>query len=201
MLDFVNVARTIASTALRALTASILGAGDPGDDGTAERVDDCEVVQPLGLYARPVLTAMTEALIARLADRPLILALLDKTRPAQDVEEGEVRLYGPGSANATANARIRAAGAVEVNATNNQNVAINVGGTGDVVLDGGSLKVARVTDGVNVAVITATAGPYPVTFSVALVSADGVPGAPTVGATATLSGVIASSGGAAHVKA
>jgi hypothetical protein len=97
--------------------------------------------------------------------------------------------------------RLRNDGSIEITAKDGANVAVNVSGAGDVVLDGGSLKSARVTDPVNVAVITATAGPYPVTFSTALVNASGVPGVPTVGATATISGVIASSGGAAHVKA
>lgn len=201
MLDFVNISRTIVSTVRRVLTSSILGAGDPGDSASTERVDGCEVIQPLGLFARPVLSATTEAIIARLADSPVILAIIDKGRPAQNVEEGEVRIYGPGSANAAATIRVRADGTIEVTAVDGRNVAINVSGAGDVVLDGGSLKSARVTDPVNVAVITATAGPYPVTFSTALVNASGVPGTPTVGATATISGVIASSGGAAHVKA
>lgn len=201
LLDFVNVARTAASTARRVLTASVVGAGDPGDSGSAERVDGCEVVQPLGLYARPVLTAMTEALVARLSDKPVVLAIIDKGRAAQNVEEGEVRLYGPGSANAAAVVRIRADGSIEVTATDGRNVSISVSGAGDVVLDGGTLKSARVTDPVNVAVITATAGPYPVTFSTALVDAGGTPGTPTVGATATISGVVSNAGGAAHVKA
>lgn len=201
MLSFVNVARFVVSTARRVLTASILGAGDPGDDASAERVDGCEVAQPLGLFAQPALTANTEALVARIGDEVVVLAVVDKSRPAQAVEAGETRLYGVGASNATAVIRIRADGSVEITAKSGANVSVNVDGAGDVVLDGGLFKVARVTDPVNVAVITATAGPYPVTFSTALVNASGVPGAPTVGATATISGVIASSGGAAHVKA
>jgi len=201
MLSFVNVARFVVSTARRVLTASILGAGDPGDDASAERVDGCEVAQPLGLFAQPAVTANTEALIARMGDEVVILAVVDKSRPAQNVEAGETRLYGVGASNAATVIRLRNDGSIEITAKSGASVSINVDGAGDVVLDGGSLKAARVTDPVNVAVITATAGPYPVTFSTALVNASGVPGVPTVGATATISGVIASSGGAAHVKA
>lgn len=201
MLDFVNVSRTIVSTVRRVLTSSILGAGDPGDAASAERVDGCEVVQPLGFFARPVLSATTEALVARLADSPVVLAIIDKGRPAQNVEEGEARIYGPGSANAAATIRIRADGTIEITATDGRNVSISVSGAGDVVLDGGSLKSARVTDPVRIGTVTGTAGPYPVTFTTTLVDADGVPGTPVVGATATLSGVVSNAGGAAHVKA
>ncbi len=201
MIDFANLPRTIVSTVRRVLTASILGAGDPGDDASAERVDDCEVIQPLGLFARPVLSATTEAVTARYGDDVIILAIVDKGRPPQNVEEGEARLYGPGSANAAAVVRIRADGTIEVTATEGRNVAINVSGAGDVVLDGGTLKSARVTDPVNVALVTATAGPYSVTFSTTLEDANGAPLATVVGPTASLSGFVASSGGAPHVKA
>lgn len=202
MLDFVNISRTIVSTVRRVLTSSILGAGDPGDSASAERVDGCEVVQPLGLFARPVLSATTEALVARLADSPVILAIIDKGRPAQSVEEGEVRIYGPGSANAAATIRVRADGAIEITATDGRNVAINVSGSGDVVLDGGTLKSVRVTDPVRIGTITGVAGPYPVSFSFQAVDADGAPsGSPVVGPTVTLTGVVSNAGGAPHVKA
>lgn len=201
MLGFVDVSRTIVSTVRRVLTSSILGAGDPGDVASAERVDGCEVVQPLGLFARPVLSATTEALVARLADSPVILAIIDKGRAAQNVEEGEVRIYGPGSANAAATIRVRADGSIEITATDGRNVSISVSGAGDVVLDGGTLKSARVTDPVRIGTVTGTAGPYPVTFTTTLVDADGTPGTPVVGAAAALSGVVSNAGGAAHVKA
>ena len=201
LFDFPRISRTAASTVRRVLTASIVGSGNAGDDASAERVDNCEVVQPLGLFARPVLTTLTEALVARLADRPLILAMIDKGRPAQAVEEGEVRLYGVGSSNAAAVIRVRGDGSIEITATDGRNVSISVSGAGDVVLDGGTLKSARVTDPVRIGTITGTAGPYPVTFTTTLVSADGVPGSPVVGPTATLSGVVSNAGGAEHVKA
>jgi hypothetical protein len=70
-----------------------------------------------------------------------------------------------------------------------------------VVINGGTLKVARVTDPVRIGTLTAVAGPYPVTFTTTLQDADGVPGAPVVGPTATLSGVISNAGGAARTKA
>lgn len=149
MLDFVNISRTIVSTVRRVLTSSILGAGDPGDSASAERVDGCEVVQPLGLFARPVLSATTEALVARLADSPVILAIIDKGRPAQNVEEGEVRIYGPGSANAAATIRVRADGSIEITSLNNTNVTVTANGTGEVRVNGSAVKIAADTDPVD----------------------------------------------------
>lgn len=193
LLDFVKVSRFTQSTAYRVATIQMTGAGAAGDDEHAEVVDACEVVQPLGLMASPALGANTEALVARLGDNPVALAIVDKSRPAQDVEEGEVRLYGVGSGNATANVRVRNSGAVEVNAKANANVALNVDGTGDVVLDGGSLKVARVTDAV-------TAGATMATWIAALTTfVNGT--APGTLVLPTDFGTIATSGGAAHVKA
>lgn len=191
LLDFVKLSRVSVSSTYRVATAQIVGAGDPGDDATAERVDACEVVQPLGLLAVPVLGTDTEALVARIGDRPVVIAIIDKTRGAQDVEAGEARLYGVGDTNHTAVVRIRATGKIEVTAKASQ----------DVVLNSGTLKAARVTDPVRIGTVTATAGPYPVVFTVTLDNADGVPGTPVVNATATLSGVVSNAGGAANVKA
>lgn len=193
LLDFVKVSRLTVSSVRRVTTVQITGAGSTGADATAEVADACEVVQPLGLMAYPTLGAGTEAMIARIGDKPVALALIDKTQAAQNVEAQETRIYGVGSDNATANMRLRATGAVEVNAKTNTNVALNVDGTGDVVLDGGSLKVARVTD-------TVTAGATMTTW-IAAVSAfiNGL--APGTVVPPTDFGVIAASGGATHVKA
>ena len=149
LFDFVRIARTAVSTTRRVVTASIVGIGNVGDDASAERVDNCEVAQPLGLFARPVLTTLTEAVIVRLADRPFILAMLDKSRAAQAVEEGEVRLYGPGSSNAAAVIRIRADGSIEITSLNNTNVTVTASGTGEVRVNGSAVKVAADTDPVN----------------------------------------------------
>lgn len=136
--DFVRISRTAVSTARRVVTASIVGIGNAGDDASAERVDNCEVAQPLGLFAVPVLTSQTEGVVARLADRPFILFVLDKGRTAQACEDGGTVLYGVGSANAAARVYLRAAGAVEVTAKTGQTVTIVAGGAGTVILQDGS---------------------------------------------------------------
>lgn len=138
LFDFVRIARTAVSTTRRVVTASIVGIGNVGDDASAERVDNCEVAQPLGLFAVPVLTPQTEGVVARLADRPFILFVLDKGRTAQACEDGGTKLYGVGPDNAAAIVYIRATGAIEVTAKTGQTVTIVAGGAGTVILQDGS---------------------------------------------------------------
>lgn len=138
LFDFVRIARTAVSTTRRVVTASIVGIGNVGDDASAERVDNCEVAQPLGLFAVPVLTSQTEGVVARLADRPFILFVLDKGRTAQACEDGGTKLYGVGPDNAAAIVYIRATGAIEVTAKTGQTVTIVAGGAGTVILQDGS---------------------------------------------------------------
>lgn len=191
-IEIVKVTATQVSTSTRVLTFQAAGVGAEGDDNGAEAWDDCELAQPAGLMARPALTSTTECVAIRRGDELLGLVIVDKGAPAQDVEAGETRLYGVnGETNDTAVIRIRASGKIEITTESGQ----------DIVLNAGTLKVARVTDPVRIGTITGTAGPYPVVFSTTLVNADGVPGTPVVGATATLSGVISNAGGAANVKA
>lgn len=201
ILEFGKVTRVTPDASLRVTTLQVAGVGDEGSDGESDRPDEVEFMQPLGIAASPVLSAHTEAAYVRHGDRCVALAVLDKSRVAQAVEAGEVRLYGPGDANATAKVAIPANGRVVIVATAGQNITIDVTGAGDIILNGGTHKVARDADPVNIGAITATAGPYPVVFSTVLQNADGTPGSPTVGATAALSGVISNAGGAPHVKA
>lgn len=200
-IEFVTVTGVTVSSSSRALTAQAAALGSAGDNNASERFDGVEVTQPAGLMASPAVTSTTEAVCVRRGDELVALVLIDKGAAAQGVEAGETRLYGVGGDNATAVVRIRANGDVEVTAKSGRNVNLTVSGGGDVVLAGGSLKAARVTDPVNIGTITGIAGPYPVTFTTTLQDASGAPGAPVVGPTATLAGVISNAGGAAHVKA
>lgn len=199
-LEFVKVTAVAVSTSTRAVTMQAAGAGAEGDDNDAERFDEVEVVQPLGVLANPILTDTTQAVAVRHGDELVALFIVDKGRSAQAIESGETRLYGAGTNNQTTVIRLRASGAIEITSANNGAINITANGTGDVVVNGGSLKIARVTDPVRIGTITGTAGPYPVVFTTTLVDADGTPGAPTVGNTATLSGVISNAGGASRAK-
>ena len=146
LLDFVKLSRLTVSTARRVLTAQITGAGDAGDDANAETLSSVEVVQPLGLVAYPTLGATTEALIARIGDTAVALGLIDKGGAAQAVEAGEVRLYGPGSQNATAVVRIRADGSIEITAKSGLNVTATAPAAGVVILQNGSQAFVRGND-------------------------------------------------------
>lgn len=199
-LEFVKVTSVAVSTSTRAVTMQAAGAGAEGDDNDAERFDEVEVVQPLGVLANPILTDTTQAVAVRHGDELVALFIVDKGRSAQAIESGETRLYGAGTNNQTTVIRLRASGAIEITSANNGAINITANGTGDVVVNGGSLKIARVTDPVRIGTVTGTAGPYPVVFTTTLVDADGTPGAPTVGNTATLSGVISNAGGASRAK-
>jgi len=189
-----------ASASLRVVTGTFVGAGAEGADDTAERIDDCEVAQPSGLMALPALTATSEAFCVRRGDELVALFLIDKGAAAQAVESGETRLYGVGASNAATVIRLRADGSIDITSAANGAVRVTANGTGDVVVNGGSLKVARVTDPVRVGTLTGTAGPYPLALTFTPLDADGVPGTPSVGPTVTLAGVVSNAGGAARFK-
>ena len=114
MIEFGKVLGVTVSGNSRATTLQIAATGQEGDDDGAERIDAVEVLQPAGLMAAPSLSATAEAAFIRIGDQVVALALLDKGASSQAVEAGEVRLYGPGSSNASATIRIRANGSIEI---------------------------------------------------------------------------------------
>ena len=114
MIEFGKVLGVTVSGNSRATTLQIAATGQEGDDDGAERIDAVEVLQPAGLMAAPSLSATAEAAFIRIGDQVVALALLDKGASSQSVEAGEVRLYGPGSSNASAVIRIRANGSIEI---------------------------------------------------------------------------------------
>ena len=184
-IDAYKVTRLATSTAHRVLTAQCVGAGSEGSDDAAERFDDVEVAQPAGLMASPALTATTEALAVRRGDELIALFLVDKGAAVQNVEAGETRLHGSGTTNATTVIRLRADGSIEITSAANGAINITAHGVGDVVVNGGTLKVARVTDATtgHTHAFALTAGPYAV-----------------AGTITTATDTIASSGGAARFK-
>ena len=185
VLDAVKVLSLTTSTTRRVMTAQCAARGSEGDDANAERFDGVEIAQPVGLMAQPALTATTEALAVRHGDELIALFVIDKGANVQAVEAGETRLYGAGTQNATTVIRLRSNGAIDITSANNGAINISANGTGDVVVNGGSLKVARVTDPTagHTHAFSLTAGPYPV-----------------VGTITSATDTIASSGGAARFK-
>lgn len=193
VIEFVKVTAATASTSSRVLTVQAAGVGAEGDDDGAQGFDSVEVAQPAGLMASPTLTRTTEAVAVRRGDELIALVLIDKGAAAQSVEAGETRLYGVGSDNATAVIRLRANGDVEITAKSARAIRLATSGGGDIVLNGGTLKVARVTDAVSVQLTVAEVGGI-------TAPPGGGPCTLTAGSL-TLSGTIGSGGGATNVKA
>ena len=193
VIEFVKVTAATASTSSRVLTVQAAGVGAEGDDDGAQGFDSVEVAQPAGIMASPTLTATTEAVAVRRGDELIALVLIDKGAAAQSVEAGETRLYGVGSDNATAVIRLRANGDVEITAKSARAIRLATSGGGDIVLNGGTLNVARVTDAVSVQLTVAEVGGI-------TAPPGGGPCTLTAGSL-TLSGTIGSGGGATNVKA
>lgn len=192
-IQFARVTGVAVSSDTRASTVQVSTLGGESDTNEGERFDQVEVSQPAGLMASPAVTDTTEAVCVRRGDELVALVLIDKGAAAQSVEAGETRLYGCGSSNSAAIVRIRADGSIEITAKSAQPINLTTSGGGDIVLNGGSLKVARVTDAVTVQLtavevggITAPPGGGPCTLTSGSV---------------TLSGSISSGGGAPNVKA
>lgn len=127
--EFLKITRTVLGTAARVLLAQLRGNGDEGDDATAEPIDAAEVVQPLGLFARPALTAHTEAVALRLGDQVVVLTVQDKSLSVLSVPEGATWLYG--AQNPAACVRLNADGTVDILSA------------GDVRVKSGSTPVAK----------------------------------------------------------
>lgn len=192
MLRFLKVTRARLGQRARTLMLQVRGYGSEGadDDESTERQDDVELVQPLGLMARAVIASGLEVLAAEIGDQTVGLALLNKALSVLSLEDGETRLYG--AKESTCHVRLRADGSIDVEAKSNTSIRITASGTGEVVLNGGSLKVARDTDAVAIAAALTT---WMGNVQTALAGL-GSPVAPLVGTTI---GNI--SGGATRVKA
>lgn len=102
--------------------------------------DDVEVIQPLGVRAKPVVRAGTEACVFELANGQRVCILVDKTRDegAVEPEDGGVVFGGVAPASAATTIYLRADGSIEITPAAGK----------DVVLNGGTKKVARETDAV-----------------------------------------------------
>jgi len=188
-IEFMKVTLALWGTRASTLVAQLRGAGEEGDDDAAEAFDGVEVAQPMGLRANPVQRASLEGVVVEIGDERYVLCLIDKSRQtgAVNPEAGGTVLYGCAAPDAVV--YVRASGAIEITAKT---------GT-DVVLNGGTLKVARATDPV-------AAGATPATGMaswIALVSAALNAIAPGTIPPGTPSdfGTIDTGAGATHVKA
>lgn len=158
MIEFAKVTLTRLGSRVRVLLAQLRLAGAEGADDDAEPADDVEVLQPLGLFARPVVTAGLQAVVTRLGDEVVALLLRDKSQARfTDAEEGETRLYGVDLA---CHVRLRALGDVEISAKATRKVYLKGGAaaaTAPVAHEGSATTGHTHNPG------TFVAGPYAVT--------------------------------------
>lgn len=107
--------------------------------------DDLEVVQPIGLHARPPVRGSTEALVVELPNGDRFGFPIDKgaAEGAVEAETGETQLYACG--NAAVVIRLRPSGDIEITPAEGRKV----------VLAGGTLDAARATDPVSASGTTA----------------------------------------------
>lgn len=182
MLEFMKV--TLASWATRTstLVGQLRGVGEEGDDDHAEAHDGVEIAQPMGLRAKPVQRASLEGVVVTIGDERYVLCLIDKSRQtgAVEPETGGTVLYGCAAPDAVV--YVRASGAIEITTK---------AGT-DIVLNGGSLKVARATDPVTCGTLSFAPG-----TSGAVLTYNGAP----VTTAVNITGTINTGAGAPHVKA
>lgn len=189
MIEAAAVTLTRWATTARSLIAQLRGAGTTGEEDPAEEHDEVEVAQPMGLRVRPVQRDSLEALVVERGDERLALFLLDKSRQAGAVEPEAGGTVLHGLAEESAVIYIRANGDIEITPKAGR----------DVILNAGTLKVARATDAV-------TAGATPMTGMAVWIAAVTAainalaPGSIGAGIPSDF-GSIDSAAGAPHVKA
>lgn len=118
--------------------------------------DDVEVIQPLGVRAKPVVRAGTEACVFELANGQRVAILVDKTRDEGAVEPADGEVVMGGLAAPAAVVHIKADGSIEVSSAGDGHVTVTANGTGEIRLNGSALKVAADTDPVDLGTWTHT---------------------------------------------
>lgn len=94
--------------------------------------DDVEHFEPLGLTARPIgtTTELLSGYIGGSRMHPVVLAVVDRTKRPQDLEEGEVLVYQPATG---ARIHLKANGDIELTPAASGDVRV----TGDLLVAGG----------------------------------------------------------------
>lgn len=103
--------------------------------------DDLEVVQPIGLHARPPVRSSTEALVVELPNGDRFAFPIDKgaAEGAVEAETGETQLYASG--NAAVVIRLRPSGDIEIAAGEGRDIIHN-GGSARMACEGDTVSAA-----------------------------------------------------------
>lgn len=172
--------------------SSAMGAADEvqtADDDTNKGQRPVRRIEPFGLRSRT--PSKMRALWLRLGASNVVFLGIAPSQGygPSDLEDGEVAIYNVSKALQ----RFWKTGKITIDADSGQ----------DIVLNGGTKKVARVTDPVRIGTLAGSTpvGGGAVTFVFTPVDADGTPGTPVTSVTANIAGIISNAGGAPNVKA
>lgn len=160
------------------LELQLRGDGDEGDDDGSAQTDDGVFYHHLGLAIRPVVARTLRALGYEDGDDVAVLKVWDRARTPTDLAAGETRVYAAGDLTArvrlkTDGLTVEASGAT-ITITSAGAIQVTPAAGQDIVLNGGSARVARVGDattghthaagGLQVVIPSgSSAGTYPVT--------------------------------------
>lgn len=186
------------------LGLQLRGDGAAGNDDGAVPEDDAQFLGQLGVAVRPIVTATLEALGYQDGDEVRVMKLWDKDRSPTDLAAGETRVFAVGDLTArvrlkTDGLTVEARGAT-LTITSSGAVQVTPAAGQDIVLNGGSLRVARETDAVTVnAALVTTLGQVATLLNTAG-PVVGAPGSVTPFTGPTV-GTITLGAGAPNVKA
>lgn len=194
-----KVTRVAFDAVSKLLGLQLRGDGAAGDDAGAIPEDDAQFLGQLGVAVRPIVTATLEALGYQDGDEVRVVKLWDKERSPTDLEPGETRAFAVGDL--TARVRVKTDGIIveargaAIAITSAGAIQVTPAAGQDIVLNGGSAKVARVGD--------ATSGHTHAAGGLQVVIPSG-PAAgtyPVTGVSGSATDTIAAAAGATHVKA
>lgn len=177
----VEFTRLAASTATGEEDSVEVGGGDQRMQRPVRRIE------PWGLRGRPpagVWAAVIKAIAG--ASNGLMVGISTTRHGPADLETGETELYCSASGTRV---YLDKDGVVHIDAASGQ----------DIIFNGGTLRVAREHDALDVGTLVATAGPYPVVFTYVPGAYPGA-GTPQSGPSISLAGIVADGTGAPHTK-
>jgi hypothetical protein len=131
-----------ATSKLREFQVRMLGA--EGEDASAGLTDGVQSIEPLGVAANPAAGTSLRTLMVQIGNQLVSLATWNKSKRPTDLAAGEIRFHGLDKVAAAL--RILATGKIHLDAESGQ----------DIVVNGGTAKVARVGDSIKVTFPTGT---------------------------------------------
>lgn len=97
MITLHKVVRATFNAASKMLHVNTVGAGDEGDDASAEAVQDAPLLGMMGITVKPVVAKTLRAAMLYLGvTEQAVLALWDKAKQPTDLADGETRVWAAG---------------------------------------------------------------------------------------------------------